>query len=165
MAPEERTATKRFKDRNGNIAAAPPSVSSRRHKSQVLDCSIALMIRDETPVEWRRLQKCVTVTHFHTPCPGNRFSFSHEPMHQTVASQEGARSRRPRRPLHSNAEPNLLIVHRPSYACLCLAEVAQFVAVTQRHVSPKGIMERYLPRNLLAMVISCHRVQPRWEIT
>lgn len=26
-------------------------------------------------------------------------------------------------------------------------------------------MERYLPRNLLAMVISCHRVQPRWEIT
>lgn len=30
---------------------------------------------------------------------------------------------------------------------------------------PRGIMERYLPRNLLAMVISCHRVQPRWEIT
>lgn len=30
---------------------------------------------------------------------------------------------------------------------------------------PKGIMERYLPRNLLAIVISCHKVQPLWEIT
>lgn len=32
-------------------------------------------------------------------------------------------------------------------------------------VLPRGIMERYLPRNLLAMVISCHKVQPLWEIT
>lgn len=29
---------------------------------------------------------------------------------------------------------------------------------------PNGMMERYLPRNLLATVISCRRVQPRSEM-
>lgn len=35
----------------------------------------------------------------------------------------------------------------------------------QGNVLPRGIMERYLPRNLLATVISCLKVQPLREIT
>lgn len=30
---------------------------------------------------------------------------------------------------------------------------------------PRGMMERYLPLNLLAIVISCHNVHPRLEKT
>ena len=33
------------------------------------------------------------------------------------------------------------------------------------HHLPSGMMERYLPLNLLAMVISCHNVHPRLEYT
>lgn len=40
------------------------------------------------------------------------------------------------------------------YLCVCV----------RARVVPRGMMERYLPRNLLATVISCLRVQPRSEI-
>lgn len=42
------------------------------------------------------------------------------------------------------------------YLCVCVRARARVV--------PRGMMERYLPRNLLATVISCLRVQPRSEI-
>ncbi len=47
----------------------------------------------------------------------------------------------------------------------CIYTYSLFASHQWWHVLPRGIMERYLPRNLLAMVISCHRVQPRWETT
>lgn len=33
------------------------------------------------------------------------------------------------------------------------------------HHLPSGMMERYLPLNLLEMVMSCHNVHPRLEYT